>query len=268
MTGQTQMPPARQVALPGGGWLSVHEQAGAGPALLFLHGFTDSAHSFALLLPHLRHQHVILPDLRGHGASFRGDIASIDALAEDIEAMISTMGLTRPILIGHSMGALIAVAIAARRRVAVRGLMTICGSLRPAGPTLARLSARFAALPRPVPASHPFLDDWYACGSAVPHDFLAALRASCVAMRREDWLACLTALQEADLTSGATGLDGPVAVLNGGEDQIFTKDHQDALTAALRPDLHVTFAGVGHNPHWEAPSDVAGLVQRLCALCA
>lgn len=71
------MPAARHIALPDGGWLNVHEQAGSGPTLLLLHGFTDCAESFRLLVPHLAERHLVIPNLRGHGASFRGRIASL-----------------------------------------------------------------------------------------------------------------------------------------------------------------------------------------------
>lgn len=260
MTGLSPMPPARQVALPDGGWLNLHEQAGSGPPLVLLHGFTDCAESYRLLLPHLAGRHLVIPDLRGHGRSFRGPILSIDTLAGDIEALVAALGLDRPVVVGHSMGALVAVAVALRKRVDVSALVTISGSLRPASPALQTLSATFAALPVPLPATHPFLDAWYACSRPVPQAFLDRLRASCIAMRKPDWLACLAALHRCNLTAEARKLSVRSLAFSGSEDPIFPHDHQHILTEALRPAHSHVLAGVGHNPHWEAPRQVADLL--------
>ncbi|MEY4870904.1 MAG: hypothetical protein RLZZ563_234, partial [Pseudomonadota bacterium] len=102
MTDLIDMPPARQVVVPGGGWLTVHEQAGSGPTLVLLHGFTDHALSYRLLLPHLTGRHVVIPDLRGHGLSGRAPITSLDDFCRDFEAMAAELRLGTVTLVGHS----------------------------------------------------------------------------------------------------------------------------------------------------------------------
>ncbi|WP_185796719.1 alpha/beta fold hydrolase [Paragemmobacter straminiformis] len=255
------MPPARRVALPGGGWLNLHEQAGEGPTLLFLHGFTDCAESFRLMLPHLAGCHVVLPDLRGHGGSFRGPIPSLATLAGDIEALVAALGLRRPVVTGHSMGALVAVTLAARGKVDLLRLVTLSGSLRPDGPALQALAAQFAGLPSPLAMDHPFLDEWYACSRPVAPAFLEGLRRNCVAMRREDWRDCLAMLARADLTAEAGAVRLPVLAISGAEDMIFPAGHHRHLARALRPERDLVLEGVGHNPHWEKPAQIAALVR-------
>lgn len=262
------MPPARRVPVAGGGWLTVHEQAAGGPTLLLLHGFTDCAESYRLLLPHLAGCHLVIPDLRGHGTSFRGPIGSLDTLAGDVEAVADALGLRRVLVVGHSMGALVAITLAARGRVDLSGLVTISGSLRPAGPSLQALAGAMAALPDPLAVSHPFLDEWYACSRPVPAPFLARLRASCVAMRRQDWLDCLAMLDRADLRAVAGRLALASVVLSGSEDAIFAPDHQRGLVKALRPQRNVVFSGVGHNPHWEVPDEVAAVLRAAAVSAA
>jgi pimeloyl-ACP methyl ester carboxylesterase len=251
------MPSARRVALPRGGWLNVHEAAGRGPAVVLLHGLTDCAESFRLLLPHLADCHLVVPDLRGHGASFRSDIADLASLSHDVEAVLRHLGPREVILVGHSMGALVAVHLALRQRIRVAGLATISGSLNPGGPALQALKTRVQALPDPLPLRHPFLDAWYACCRPVPAAFLDRLQASCVEMRREDWLACLDLLETADLRAAARNLRVPSLVLAGSHDEIFSRPHHDALVAALNPSRSLVFDHVGHNPHWEVPGLVA-----------
>jgi pimeloyl-ACP methyl ester carboxylesterase len=260
------MPPARRFTLPCGGWLNVHQQAGRGPALVLIHGFTDCAASFRLVLPHLAGRHLLIPDLRGHGASFRGDITDVDTFAVDIESVVAQLGLGQVILVGHSMGALVAVQLALRNRMSVVGLVTLSGSLRPGGSALRALMAQMDNLPDPVPIDHPFLNAWYACSRPVPAAFIDPLRASCIGMRRRDWQACLAVLERSDLRPLAQTLQIHSMVLSGQCDEIFPPSHHADLVAALAPMRSAAFADVGHNPHWEVPDQVAAEINAFAGL--
>src|SRR5688572_19527459 len=87
-----------------------------GPPLVFFHGVGRRGIDFLSLVPPLstrRHLHLI--DLRGHGGSGRapGRYAVVDHV-EDALAVLAWLG--RPaVLFGHSLGALVAAAAAARR---------------------------------------------------------------------------------------------------------------------------------------------------------
>lgn len=256
MNQQVTFPPARRIPLRGGGWLNVHEQMGQEPTLVLLHGFTDCADSFRLIAPHLAGRHLIMPDLRGHGASFRADQMGMSDLADDVADMAQALGLTDTVLIGHSMGALVAMTLA-NGPTAPKGLILIAGTLQPAGPGLTRIAAEFAALPQPLTANHPFLDEWYACAAPVPRHFLDRLRASCVAMRPEDWARCLAALAAADLRPLAQDHCIPTLTVTGFMDPIFPPEHSAVLRQYLRPQMELILPDVGHNPHWEAPEQVA-----------
>ncbi len=251
------MPPVRRIALSGGGWLNVYEQVGRGPTLLLLHGFTDCAQSFRLLLPFLAGRNLVIPDLRGHGRSFRAPIATLADFCIDLESMTAAMQLGQIVLVGHSMGALLALQLSARGKLKVDGLVAISGSLVPNSPALQKVAAQFSKLPDPLPVDHPFLDTWYACCCPVPEAFLAALRATCAAMRPEDWRACLTLLTEADLRATAEQIDVTCLLIGGAADPLFPEAHQAALAKAIPKAKHIALADVGHNPHWEVPEAVA-----------
>jgi N-formylmaleamate deformylase len=93
-----------------------YRSGGNKPPLVLLHGFTDDgACWFPVTDALVQDYDVILPDARGHGKSAR--IAGIGfsnaAMAADAAALIQALGLDRPAVMGHSMGAYNALLLAA-----------------------------------------------------------------------------------------------------------------------------------------------------------
>jgi len=88
---------------------------GAKPALLLLHGVQVSGLMWLRTAQALEATHdVVMPDLRGHGLS--SPIAtglSKDQLVRDMAVLLSELGIERPFIAGHSMGAEIAGRLAA-----------------------------------------------------------------------------------------------------------------------------------------------------------
>lgn len=94
-----------------------------------LHGFALNCHSFDEVAPALSEQlHWYALDQRGHGHSDRaaelGDY-SRDHMAADIRAFITTQGLDRPVVLGHSMGGMNAMTFAAQNPDLLRALVLI-----------------------------------------------------------------------------------------------------------------------------------------------
>lgn len=98
------------------------------PAVVFMHG-AGMDHTVWALQTRWFAWHgrgVLAVDLPGHGRSEGPALDSIDALAEWVFALLDAAGVERAALIGHSMGALIALEAAARRPERVRAL-ALCG---------------------------------------------------------------------------------------------------------------------------------------------
>lgn len=88
---------------------------GARPTLVLLHGITGRAESWEDVLPALVDDyHVVAPDLRGHGASDKPQTGyrPID-YAADVAALLDALGVARAAVVGHSLGALVTMALAA-----------------------------------------------------------------------------------------------------------------------------------------------------------
>lgn len=90
---------------------------GSAPPIVFIHGWCCDWTFFApqaAYFSNLGHR-VILPDLRGHGLSDKPEQPyPIEVFSDDIVWMCRELNLNRPILVGHSMGGIIAFDIAAR----------------------------------------------------------------------------------------------------------------------------------------------------------
>lgn len=258
-------PSRRSVTLASGHRLSVAIRAGDGSALVLLHGLTDCADSFARLVPYLPGNHLIIPDLRGHGASFRHRDLSYGAFVDDMSQLLDALDIHRATVIGHSMGALIALGLAARRRDIIDRLVLLAGALRPEGPALQNLRKEIGALVEPLSPSDPFFDRWYHCESPVPKGFLSRLAASAAAMDRKDWLTMVDMLRTTDHSALAQSLDLPALALTGDADPIFPPERLALLTATMPDCRPVVLEGCGHNPHWEMPQTVAGHLLAFCA---
>lgn len=139
------------------------------PPVLAIHGITSSSRAWLALARHLPEVRLIAPDLRGRGRS--RDLAPSSGLrrhAADLGRVLDALALGRVPVVGHSMGAFVAVALAAERPDAVASLLLVDGGYplpRPAGvadedlapavlgPVAARLSREF-------PTREAYLDFW------------------------------------------------------------------------------------------------------------
>lgn len=96
--------------------LHYYRTGGAGPTLILLHGITDSGRCWPRPVRHLRDQYdLVMVDARGHGLSEAPDRGySFQDHAADLMGLIQVLGLRRPVLVGHSMGAVTALVAAAQ----------------------------------------------------------------------------------------------------------------------------------------------------------
>src|SRR3712207_1489803 len=86
---------------------------GAKPALVLAHGFSDDGLCWTPVADVLAQDYdVIMVDARGHGRSAAPEqgYTSIDH-ANDLAGLIAALGLDRPAVLGHSMGAASALAL-------------------------------------------------------------------------------------------------------------------------------------------------------------
>jgi pimeloyl-ACP methyl ester carboxylesterase len=227
---------------------------GALPALL-IHGAGASSAIWMMTLGRLaRATRAVAIDLPGHGPSPLPDegvgALSLAAYRDAAGMLAATLCLGPSVLVGHSMGALVAIEAALAWPDKVRGLV-LCG----AAP---RLGVRDELLAL-IREDHARVPEWMAEHGLSPRVKPAVRRgfvAAGVITPAEVTLADFAAVRAADLSARLAALACPVVWLDGADDGI-------APAMDGRPGEIRRLAGVGHIVPVEAPGAIAEAVTAL-----
>jgi pimeloyl-ACP methyl ester carboxylesterase len=105
------------------------------PSLLLHHGLASSQHIWDLMLPELTERfRVVTYDARGHGLSAKPQSGyGFAHVAADAAAVADATRLRRPIIVGHSWGAMTALEVVAAHPRRFGGAVLIDGGLVPVG---------------------------------------------------------------------------------------------------------------------------------------
>lgn len=101
-----------------------YEQRGSGPPLVFIHGGWQDGRSWEPQIERFAENYrVITYDIRGHGRTGETETAaySIDLFADDLETLLARLDIEQPILVGLSVGGMIARSVLDRQPDSIRG---------------------------------------------------------------------------------------------------------------------------------------------------
>ena len=99
-----------------GGLTFQYLEAGSGPAVILLHGYTQTSRMWRPLMPRLASDHrVVAPDLPGiGGSSVPTEGIDMASAATRIHALARQLGIERAVLVGHDIGLMVAYGYAAQ----------------------------------------------------------------------------------------------------------------------------------------------------------
>ncbi len=97
------------------------------PTAVFIHGAQNDHSVWALQTRYFAHHgfSVLAVDLPGHGRSKGQPLDTIEAMADWLSSLLDSAGVQRAVLIGHSMGSLIALETASRAKALVAGVALV-----------------------------------------------------------------------------------------------------------------------------------------------
>jgi pimeloyl-ACP methyl ester carboxylesterase len=227
----------------------------ARPALLLLHGAGLDRSVWDAQATGLaaRGRAVLAPDLPGHGGSDGPALPTIDALADWTAALIAAAGCDRAAVAGHSMGALAALACAARHPERVRALALLGAAARmPVHPDL------LAAARDDLPRAAALIVKWGHGAAARGDPTLTGaaerlLAASAPGVLHTDLAACDA---YADGTAHAAAAACPSLLVLGAEDRMAPPEAGRKLAERIPGARVVELPDSGHMLMAEAPDAV------------
>lgn len=240
-----------------------YERAGEGnPPLVFVHGWCCDHTFFRPQFDHFRSTHQVLAlDLRGCGSSDRPDDGyDVPSFADDLAWLCADIGIERPVVIGHSLGGMIAIELAARYpRLPLMVVADEPGPINPLPETRLIYEGFAAELQGPgaeavrrawveadLTADDPVLSRWIVeTMCSVPLSVAAAV------------------IRGVNAWNGVAAFalcEVPLLVLlsvTGGS-------NDPARLLPLKPDLHVgVTVGAGHFNQLEVPEQVTAMIERF-----
>jgi len=259
------------------------------PPLVLLHGLSSNARYWERLARHLPNRRLVALDQRGHGLTGQPPRAprfpegyAMDQLLEDIAYVISELSLSKPVVVGHSWGATVALELVGTRQGIAGGLVFIDGPVQSAANLFSWEEAQTLMQP-PLPRFASFEDAF----AQSRHDFegtwdqdLESFVKARIIPDGDALVLTLTAPVRLELLRGlyeaqpdvlwprvevpATALlakHGPARISR-------SREAGAARLAELAPNVEVSWYDSPHDIPLFMPAEVASAIERIEALAA
>lgn len=226
--------------------------------LLFTHGAASSHTVWPEALYDIPGTRAVALDLPGHGRSSSPGCRTIDQYAVAVEEFIAALGLENILLVGHSMGSAIALTVAFRSAVAVRGMV-----LLGAGP---RMPVHDKVLRGATSAPDEVAEFIATLGLGQPsteiqEEIQRTVLATDAMTLFGDFLAC----NRFDLRPNLHAIGIPTLVIAGEQDRLTPLRLTESLVSDLPQAKFVTLAETGHYAMLERTAEVRSIIADFAA---
>ena len=231
------------------------------PLIVFLHGASQDRTLWSLQVRYFSHHgwSVLAPDFPGHGLSGGAPLTSIEDMAKWVGELIEGAGFESAAIVGHSMGALVALELAAAQPGLVNAIvitgaasaMPVHDSLQSPADANERIAHEmilgWSLAPQSAKGGHPTPGLWMS-GSLLQTSLNAG----------DDVLA--TDLRACNAYTAGADRVGSIRcralVMEGAADRMVQRGGGDELAAALPNGSKVRIEGAGHGLMIEKPDAV------------
>ena len=244
-----------------------YAERGRGTPIVFLHGYSDSWRSFEQVLERLPEGvRGIALTQRGHGESDRPREYGIESFAADGVAFLDVLRLPAAVIVGHSMGSLVAQEMALTTPARVSGLVLVGAAACFDNPLVAEVLRAVRDLCDPVPRA--FAEDFQRATIYRPIGEAALSRFVDESMKlpAHVWRAVGSSIGTYRSLERLSRLRVPTLVVRGDRDEIAAHADQSRLVEAIAGAETLVYEEIGHALHWEAPQrftdDLVAFVRR------
>lgn len=238
----------------------VEQGSQKGIPVIMLHGYTDSWHSFEITLPFLPESlHVFAISQRGHGNSERpqGSYHPKD-FAADVAAFIRQKNLGQAVIVGHSMGGVIAQQFALDYPQLTKAMVIVSSDVAfKNNPGMPEFVQEINKLTDPV--AHEFAEGFQKSTEFRPVDtvFHKIAVAETLKVPAHVWKSVAKGIMNVDYTNELAKIRKPVLILWGDKDGICTLQGQKLMAEKIPHAKLLIYEGTGHALHWEQPDKFA-----------
>jgi 3-oxoadipate enol-lactonase len=250
----------------------ITDGAGPGPTIVFIHGIGGSARIWQTQLTTFcaaGHTRVAAVNLLGYGGRPAAEKVTFEDLAADVETAIASLGLDRPILVGHSLGGMIAQTMLRRKPEGYRAAILCCTS-----PAFGNASGDFqkkfvSDRLDPIAAGRTMAD----LAPSIVDEIMgpkpdAAARARAIeimgATPNQTYTATIHCIVHFDERANLAHIRVPVLCLAAEHDRNAPPPMMERTASKIPGAKYVCLRGVGHLPNLEAPDAFdAGILDFL-----
>lgn len=237
-----------------------------GEALVFLNSLGSDLRIWDDVVPHFTDRfQTIRVDKRGHGLSDCPPTPySLQTLTDDVVALLDALAVDTAVLIGDSVGGMIALDLGIRFPERAQGLV-LCDTAAKIGTAdywAERISHLRQGGIKPIAAG--VLERWFSPTFIAqnPADYNGYYN-MLTRVPLEGYIGVCEAIRDADLRAGAAALQIPTLVLCGAEDRATTPEMVQAFAETLPTGRFSLVPDAGHIPSIEQPAVVASLIEEF-----
>jgi pimeloyl-ACP methyl ester carboxylesterase len=250
-----------------------YDRSGSGPPVVLIHGLGGSRLLWRRVVAELAGAvDAIAIDLRGAGAThdpLSDSELTLEVWAHDLTIFLDALAIQRPVVVGHSLGACVALVHAMTRTSSAAGLVLVNGdaNLASLGP---RVRRSIEAITK-VGFARWVEEHW--AKSAPPlsahsldraPDLLDEYRAMLEANAEHNYLRFCRAIAGApDLRPRLNEINAPTIVVAGSDDNRSLPVAARNLATLVAGAEYVEIRAVGHTAPMEAPAEVAAAICRV-----
>ena len=246
-----------------------YDRHGRGTPVVFLHGYPLDHSIWEALVPQLENSaDLILPDMRGFGGSEPVDAAlhpyTVGDMAADVVGLLDALQINRAVIVGHSMGGYVALALAHAypQRVLGLGLVSTQGLADPPE----RKAGRYATAEQVAAQGAGVVADAMASKLTANPEQIPAIRALILRQPAAGLIGALKAMAERpDSMQLIQTFRFPVAIVHGLADALIPVDRSREMKAFIPQAVLTELPDVGHSPMLEAPLQTAQALKKILA---
>jgi 3-oxoadipate enol-lactonase len=235
------------------------------PPLVLIHALGTDLSIWDGVVARLPRHRILRLDLRGHGQSdCPPPPYAMGALIRDVERLMAHVGMAEAVVVGVSLGGLMAQGLAVKRLDLVRGMVLSNTAAKIGG--AAMWKARIAQVQDEGLAAYArgameriFGRNW----RQAPE--MPRIRALLEGTPPEGWIGCAEAIAGTDFYTTTANLTLPTLVIAGANDGTTPPDLVRETAELIRGHRWALMRGAGHLPMVERPGDYAELLGDFLA---